>query len=173
MDGGQHPNPRKAAEGDRLRVLAIDEPSAEVVQRIFAEYLDGTGTGRSLTVSTATPSPPKATHLPEAAVLTPLNTWLGALFDPNNLDRTVTALVASQDGTRGAPNGREAIKKRLADAETRLRRFHTAIGAGVDPAALVEAINDAQAQRTAAQAELDGAPARNALTEGAIVKTCG
>jgi hypothetical protein len=32
-----HPNPRKAAEGYRLRVLAIDEPSAAVVRRIFAE----------------------------------------------------------------------------------------------------------------------------------------
>ncbi len=43
VDGGPHPNPRKAAEGYRLRVLAIDEASAEVVRRIFAEYLDGKG----------------------------------------------------------------------------------------------------------------------------------
>src|SRR5205807_2677769 len=42
-DGGPHPNPRKAAEGYRLRVLAIDEPSAAVVQRIFDEYCDGIG----------------------------------------------------------------------------------------------------------------------------------
>jgi DNA invertase Pin-like site-specific DNA recombinase len=43
VDGGEHPNPRKAAEGYRLRVLAVDETSAEVVRRIFAEYLDGRG----------------------------------------------------------------------------------------------------------------------------------
>ncbi|HZS22596.1 MAG TPA: recombinase family protein, partial [Pseudonocardiaceae bacterium] len=43
VDGGPHPNPRKSAEGYRLRVLAIDEASAEVVRRIFAEYLDGMG----------------------------------------------------------------------------------------------------------------------------------
>jgi hypothetical protein len=43
VDGGAHPNPRKAAEGYRLRVLAIDEASADVVRRIFAEYLDGKG----------------------------------------------------------------------------------------------------------------------------------
>jgi hypothetical protein len=43
VDGGPHPNPRKAAEGYRLRVLAIDDASAEVVRRIFAEYLDGKG----------------------------------------------------------------------------------------------------------------------------------
>jgi DNA invertase Pin-like site-specific DNA recombinase len=41
VDGGRHPNPRKAAEGYRLRVLAVDDPAAEVVRRIFAEYLDG------------------------------------------------------------------------------------------------------------------------------------
>ncbi|MEU5844896.1 recombinase family protein [Saccharopolyspora shandongensis] len=49
VDDRPHPNPRKAAEGYRLRVLAIDEPSAEVVRRIFAEYLSGRETGRSLT----------------------------------------------------------------------------------------------------------------------------
>ena len=32
--------PRKAAEGYRLRILAIEDESAEVVWRIFAEYLD-------------------------------------------------------------------------------------------------------------------------------------
>jgi Recombinase len=43
VDGGPHPNPRKAAEGFRLRQLAVSPPQAEVVQRIFAEYLDGNG----------------------------------------------------------------------------------------------------------------------------------
>ncbi|MDQ3761459.1 MAG: recombinase family protein [Actinomycetota bacterium] len=43
VDAGPHPNPRKAAEGYRLRILAIDESSAEVVRRIFAEYLEGKG----------------------------------------------------------------------------------------------------------------------------------
>jgi DNA invertase Pin-like site-specific DNA recombinase len=43
VDGGPHPNPRKSAEGYRLRVLAIDDEAAEVVRRIFAEYLDGKG----------------------------------------------------------------------------------------------------------------------------------
>lgn len=77
---------------------------------------------------------PKNVYLPEAAVLASLNAWLGDLFDPNNIDRTVAALITSQDETRGVPNGREAMKKRLAEAEARLRRFHTAISAGVDPA---------------------------------------
>ena len=43
VDGGPHPNPRKAGEGYRLRVLAVEEVSAEVMWRIFAEYLTGVG----------------------------------------------------------------------------------------------------------------------------------
>jgi len=43
VDGGPHPNHRKAVEGYRLRVLALDDAAAEVVRRIFAEYLDGLG----------------------------------------------------------------------------------------------------------------------------------
>lgn len=43
VDGGPHPNPRRAAEGYRLRVLDIDELAAAVVRRIFAEYLEGLG----------------------------------------------------------------------------------------------------------------------------------
>ena len=52
VDGAPHPNPRKAAEGYRLRMLALDEPAAEVVRRIFAEYLDGKGDRAIATGST-------------------------------------------------------------------------------------------------------------------------
>ena len=43
VDGGPHPNPRKAAEGHRLRVLTVDDATADVVRRIFSEKLDGAG----------------------------------------------------------------------------------------------------------------------------------
>jgi hypothetical protein len=118
--------------------------------------------------STALDTHPKNVYLAEAAVLEPLNTWVGELFDRKNIDRTVEALVNSQQGTRGKERAQETAKKRLADAETRLRRFQAAIAAGVDAAALVESINEAQAQRAAAQAELDNAPAPNALTAAEV-----
>jgi hypothetical protein len=50
--------------------------------------------------------------------------------------------------------------KRLSAAEARLRKFQAAIEAGVDPAAMVEGMNQAQAERVAARAELDNAPSR-------------
>lgn len=43
IDAGPHPNPRKAQEGYRLRVLAFDEVAAPVVERIFGLYLEGLG----------------------------------------------------------------------------------------------------------------------------------
>jgi DNA invertase Pin-like site-specific DNA recombinase len=44
-DAGAHPNPSKAAHGQRLRRLEIDPTAAPVVQRIFAEYIAGAGIG--------------------------------------------------------------------------------------------------------------------------------
>ncbi|MBH0779380.1 recombinase family protein [Nocardia bovistercoris] len=43
VDGPPHPNPSRAAAGLRLRILVIDEPAAEVVRRIFREYLQDRG----------------------------------------------------------------------------------------------------------------------------------
>jgi hypothetical protein len=97
-----------------------------------------------------------------------VNGWLGRLFARENVDRTVAELVASQEGGRTLPSGREAAKDRLDAAEAKLRRFQAAIEAGIDPAALVEAINEAQAQRAAARAELDNAPAPNTLRDAEV-----
>ena len=324
VDGGAHPNPRKAAEGYRLRVLAVDEASAEVVRRIFAEYLDGKGdraiaaglnrdgvpcpsarrpdqnrhrladgwqggtvraildnpryTGYALfgrwtkhetllnpddiaaghvvrfrrsstdrvvrsrqaahpaivSVETFTqaqllrrsksagglrtarkqergdratsrpyplrgrlrcavchrkmeasprahgiyyrcPARTLAPHSPvlarhpatvyvrEAAICAPLNQWIATLFDARNRDQTVQALLRSQGGSF-AHTHLDQARRRLATAETRLRRHQAAIEAGVDPAAIVDAINQAQAERAAARAELNGRPATQELT---------
>ena len=106
--------------------------------------------------STALAAHPPAVYLREDPVRDAVNGWLGGLFDRENVDRTVAALVASQGG--GGNGAREAVKARLTDAEAKVRRLQAAIEAGVDPAALVEPINEAQAQRTALRAELDNSP---------------
>ncbi|WP_233223135.1 recombinase family protein [Amycolatopsis sp. BJA-103] len=327
VDGGPHPNPRKAAEGFRLRLLALDEPGAEVVRRIFAEYLDGSGdraianmlnlegipcpsakrpdqnqhrladgwqastvrailenpryTGYAIfgrwakhemlldpddvaaghvvrfrraspdrvvrsrsqahpkivsvetftqaqllrrskasgglvtarkaergarstartyllrglircgvchrkmqgatirkgayyrcTARTMAPGSamladhPKTVNLRESTVVEALNGWIGRLFAPDNVDQTVAALLDSAGGNTGTAH--EAARRRLSDAEARLRRFQEAIGAGVDPTAVVDAMNQAHAERVAAKAELDGAPASRRVTDGEI-----
>ncbi|MGH3869525.1 MAG: hypothetical protein ACRDQ4_26155, partial [Pseudonocardiaceae bacterium] len=66
--------------------------------------------------------------------------------------------------TRGGSNTHPPARRRLAHAEARLRRHQAAIEAGVDPAAIVDAINQAQAERAAARAELNKRPATQDLT---------
>jgi len=101
-------------------------------------------------------------------VLQPLNDWIGLLFDQENLDRTVAALAASQGGVGGTSHAHEAIKARLTKAEVRLRRLQAAIEAGVDPAAMIEGINQTQAERAAAKAELENASAPDDLSDAEI-----
>lgn len=60
----------------------------------------------------------------------------------------------------------EALRKRLTEATTRLHRLRSAVEAGADPAALIDAINTAQAERAAAQAELDSTPEARTLSDG-------
>jgi len=106
---------------------------------------------------------PAAVYVREAAICTPLNQWIATLFDARNRDQTVQALIDSQGGALADANHDQA-HRRLADAEARMRRHQAAIEAGVDPAALVDVINQAQAERAAARAELNGRPATQALT---------
>ena len=115
---------------------------------------------------------PKNVYLPEAALVGPLNEWLARLFNEDNLDTTVASLTASQSIDRG----RNAAQQRLHDAEARVRRLQAAIAAGVDPAALVEAINETQAQSEAAQVELQHTAAPDAMSSEdifALIKSLG
>lgn len=110
---------------------------------------------------------PKNVYLPESPVIEPVIEWLGDVFAPDNRDRTVEALIASQGGA-AETGAHETAQKRLDAAESKLRRLRAAIEAGVEPAALVESINEAQAQRTAARAERAGAPAPNLLDRAEV-----
>jgi hypothetical protein len=62
----------------------------------------------------------------------------------------------------------ELARKRLADAEARLRKHPQAIEAGVDPTALVEVINRTHAERVAAEEGLANLPETGAITDAAI-----
>ena len=90
----------------------------------------------------------------------------------STLTRPSPALQLSQSIDRG----RNAAQQRLHDAEARVRRLQAAIAAGVDPAALVEAINETQAQREAAQVELQHTAAPDAMSSEdiyALIKSLG
>ncbi|WP_405181813.1 recombinase family protein [Nocardia sp. NBC_01377] len=97
---------------------------------------------------------PITVNLRQTALLGPLNQWIGTLFDPEHRAVTIAQLIDAQE-TVDHEQQRRAAKQRLADAETKLRRHQAAIEAGIEPAALVDAINSAQMDRTIARAELD------------------
>jgi hypothetical protein len=96
-----------------------------------------------------------------------LNGWIGQLFNRTNINATVAALLDSEAGQRKS-GGRDVAERRLLDAEPRVRRFQDAFTAGVDPAALVDPLNRAQAECAAAQAEIDNAPASTTLTDAEV-----
>lgn len=111
---------------------------------------------------------PAAVYRREDTIRDAVNQWFAELFHRDHVDKTVAALVASQNGAGQKVSGREAAEHRLAKAEAEIRRFQAAIAAGIDPTALVEAINTAQAERAAAEAEINNTPAPN-LMEAAEV----
>jgi hypothetical protein len=102
-------------------------------------------------------------NLREIDVVEPLNKWLGRLFARETLDRTVAQLLSSQAEDRPDSRAREAAKTRLTNATAALRRFQAAIAAGIDPTAIVDAVNEAQAQRAAAEAELETLPSASRI----------
>ncbi len=110
---------------------------------------------------------PRTVNLREDHLVGPVNEWIGSLFGPGNLDNTIRELVGAQDM---APESRRRLdaQRRLADAEAKLRRHQAAIEAGIDPTALVEAVNAANAERAAARAELNNLPVAQTLTEDTV-----
>jgi hypothetical protein len=68
----------------------------------------------------------------------------------------------------GQGSRRKDTKRRLAEAEARLRRHQAAIEVGADPAALVGGINQAHSAREAARAELANAEEINAFDEAEL-----
>ena len=111
---------------------------------------------------------PATVNLREDTVLDSVNGWIGGLFTRENVDQTVAALAASQGGVGGVSGAREALKARLAKADARLRRLRAAVEAGADPAALIEGLNEAHAERVAARAELENAPVPDLLSDAEI-----
>lgn len=106
---------------------------------------------------------PKNVYLPEAALLDPLNGWIGHVFSPDQRETTVRQMLGVAGSVQSDTSRLEAVKRRADDAETRLRRLQQAIEAGASPAALVDAINRAQEERDAAREELARLPAGAAI----------
>lgn len=114
--------------------------------------------------STAKYEHPRTVNLRESYLIEPVDRWLATLFDRNNLDSTVAAFVEAQNDD-GLDSRRHALRQRIGQAQTKIGRNLAAIEAGADPQAVVEALNSAQAEKAAAEAELKSLPGEGRLTE--------
>jgi hypothetical protein len=119
-DGGPHPNPRKATEGLRLRVLAIDEPSAALCSGPSPSTSTAMATGPSPAVSTAIASHVHRRGRPDQNRHRLADGWRGS---------TVRAILGSPRYAGYAVFGRWTREERLANPDdvsaghvTRFRR---------------------------------------------------
>ncbi|GGN78749.1 recombinase family protein [Nocardia rhizosphaerihabitans] len=112
---------------------------------------------------------PATVDLREADIIEPINDWLSTLFHPDHLDSTIAALLDAQDDSE-RDTRRASLRRRIDQASTRIERHLAAIEAGVDPQAVVGAMNSAQADKAAAQVELDNLPTEERLTETELRK---
>ena len=90
---------------------------------------------------------PRTVNVREDHVIDPLNDWIMQVYDRDHIDQTVAAIVAANPPLTSAHSQRTRAAAKLKDAEKRLRRHQAAIEAGVNPTALVELINAADAER--------------------------
>jgi site-specific DNA recombinase len=97
----------------------------------------------------------------ESQILEPLDGWLAQVFDPGQLNTTLDALEAGASSTDDAGQARaRAARHRVAECDTRRTRYRAALDAGTDPAVVSAWIAEVQADRLAAEVELDRAASR-------------
>ncbi|WP_433621041.1 recombinase family protein [Nocardia sp. CA-120079] len=167
LERARKPSPREYLLRGLVRCDACGRKmQAEVVSSIVYYRC------RAKTLAPASPAlaqHPPTVNLREDTITSSIDRWLVTVFDRRHRDHTIAILLAAQnDDDRDAQ--RVLLRRRIADAEARLGRHLTAIEAGVDPQALVAAMNAAQADKAAAHAELHNLPSTPRLTETEIRK---
>ena len=110
---------------------------------------------------------PPTIYLREDTVTGAVNRWIARSSSRAGQPTPLPPSSAAR-GPLVDPGRVEAARRKLADSQMRLRRHQAAIEAAVEPTALVDAINQAQANRAAAQAEIDHAPAAELLDTATV-----
>jgi len=105
---------------------------------------------------------PRNLYVREDPILGPLDGWLAQVFDPANIDETLESLQAASESNTDADVVKAgAARKRLAECDTRLARYPAALDSGTDRAVVSAWIAEVQAERLAAEVELDRATGHN------------
>ncbi len=83
-----------------------------------------------------------------------LDQWLAQLFDPENVDGTVAAMVDAAGPDDATEARLEAARRKLADCDERLGKYRAALDRGADPIVVAGWISEVQGERLVAEAEL-------------------
>jgi site-specific DNA recombinase len=98
---------------------------------------------------------PRSVAVGERVIIERLDEWLLRLFDDDNIDETVDALVAAQGEDSGGRTSRtEAANKKLVDCDRRLGKLRAALEADADPTVVGQWIREVQGERLAAERAL-------------------
>ena len=99
---------------------------------------------------------PKNVYVREDQILGPLDGWLAQVFDPGQLESTLDSLEAAASSTDDADQATgQAARRRLTECDARLARYRAALEAGTDPAVVSAWIAEVQAERLAAEVQLE------------------
>ena len=116
----------------------------------------------------ATGKHPRWVYVRESVVTTALDGWLERVFDPENLDATIAAMVAAQAPDEPAAARAEAARRKLVDCDDRLAKYRAALDKSADAEIVAGWMAEVKAERLAAQRELDGTAKTAPLTDDEV-----
>jgi site-specific DNA recombinase len=114
-------------------------------------------------------SHPRAVYLREGLIVPGLDDWLGGLFRPGQLARTVRLLEQAQDADIDDAVTAEA-RRDIVGCDAKLRQHRAALEAGADPAIVAGWMAETQARRVAAEARMQPGPQRLRLSREEITR---
>ncbi len=116
----------------------------------------------------ATDKHPRWVYFREADATRALDDWLLRHFDPENIDATVSAMVAAQVPDDAVAARAEAARRKIADCDRRLANYRGALDEGNPPNVVLKWIREVEAERLAAQRELDGTTETDPMTDDEV-----
>ena len=108
---------------------------------------------------------PRLVYFRERDVTPHLDEWILRPFDPENVDATIAAMAAGQAPDDAAA---EVARKRILNCHSRPAKYRAALHSGVDPAVVAGWIREVEAERLAAQRELDGTTETAPMSEDEV-----
>jgi site-specific DNA recombinase len=105
---------------------------------------------------------PRSVYLAEQPLVTALDTWISDAFAPENLERSLEALLRASESAHGE-NEMAVLKAEITEQERRLYRFTRALEADGDLEEIVSWIKEASALKAAAQQRLFALTSRSAV----------